>query len=66
MTMIGGSLGPIAVAGITERVFGDPQAVGWSMAIVGSIAFALSAALLLIAASALPKQDIPKRERTLP
>ena len=50
MTMIGASLGPLAVAALTERVFGSPGAVGFSMAIVGSGALCLSAALALFAA----------------
>lgn len=53
MTMIGGSLGPIAVAGLTEHVLGDPAKVGWSMAIVGSAGFAASALLLLLTSSAI-------------
>lgn len=51
MTMIGGSLGPVAVAWLTGSVFADPQAVGWSMAIVGSVAFTLSALLAFYAAA---------------
>lgn len=54
MTMIGGSLGPIAVATLTERVFGDPAAVGSSMAIVGGLALVASSALAVQAARALP------------
>ena len=53
MTMIGSSLGPIAVATLTERVFGDPAAVGSSMAIVGCLALAASSALALVTARAL-------------
>jgi MFS family permease len=53
MTMIGGSLGPIAVASLTEGVFGDPAAVGASMAIVGCLALAASSALALLTARAL-------------
>lgn len=53
MTMIGASLGPIAVATLTERLFHDPKAVGWSMAIVGIFALCLSALLALLAARAL-------------
>jgi hypothetical protein len=56
MTMVGGSLGPVAVAALTERVFGDPAAVGSSMAIVGSVALLASAALALLTARALPAQ----------
>lgn len=51
MTMIGGSLGPVAVAWLTGSVFADPQAVGWSMAIVGTVAFTLSALLAFYAAA---------------
>jgi hypothetical protein len=51
MTMIGGSLGPVAVAWLTESVFSDPLAVGWSMAIVGVTAFTLSALLAFFAAA---------------
>lgn len=51
MTLIGGSLGPVAVAWLTESVFADPLAVGWSMAIVGTVAFTLSALLAFIAAA---------------
>jgi MFS family permease len=50
MTMLGGSLGPIFVAFLTERVFASPERVGWSMAIVGSATLCLSALLALIAA----------------
>lgn len=51
MTLIGGSLGPVAVAWLTQSVFADPQAVGWSMAIVGTLAFTLSALLAWFAAA---------------
>lgn len=50
MTLIGGSLGPVAVAWMTESVFADPMAVGWSMAIVGTLAFVLSALFAFLAA----------------
>lgn len=50
MTMIGGSLGPIAVAFLTEKVFAAPEHVGWSMAIVGTVTLCLSALLALVAA----------------
>ena len=50
MTMLGGSLGPIAVAFLTERIFADPALVGWSIAIVGTIALCLSALTAAIAA----------------
>jgi len=50
MTMIGGSLGPLAVAGLTEHVFGSPAAVGRSMAVVGSFTLLASALLAMLAA----------------
>lgn len=57
MTMIGGSLGPLAVATLTERVFADPARVGWSMALVGGVALSLSALLAAVAARAQEKLD---------
>jgi hypothetical protein len=59
MTMIGFSLGPIAVAWLTQSVFHDPAAVGWSMAIVGTLSLGLSALLAWLAAQALDRSDIP-------
>jgi MFS family permease len=50
MTMIGGSLGPILVATLTERVFASSGAVGQSMAIVGTAAFVFAFAMSLVAA----------------
>lgn len=50
MTMIGASLGPLAVATLTQRVFGSPASVGSSMAVVGIVAFGASALLALLAA----------------
>lgn len=50
MTMIGGSLGPLAVAGLTEHVFASPRMVGASMAIVGGSALVAAALLALCAA----------------
>jgi MFS family permease len=55
MTMIGGSLGPLAVAGLTEKFFADPTKVGWSIAIVGTLALVGSALLALVAARAQEK-----------
>lgn len=45
MTMIGMSIGPIAVASLTENAFQSPAMVGSSMAIVGTGALVLSALL---------------------
>jgi MFS family permease len=50
MTMIGASLGPLAVAGLTERVFGSPVAVGWSMTVVGTLSLTGSFLLAIWAA----------------
>jgi len=55
MTMLGGSLGPLAVAALTQHVFADPTRVGWSIAIVGTLALAGSASLALLAARAQEK-----------
>lgn len=49
MTMIGGSLGPLAVAWLTEHLFHDPRMVGWSMGIVGGTALVVGAVLALTA-----------------
>ena len=49
MTMIGGSLGPLAVATLTEHLFGSPKSVGLSMALVGGTALSAAAGLALIA-----------------
>jgi MFS family permease len=50
MTMLGGSLGPLAVAALTQQMFGDPAHVGWSIAVVGVVALSGSAVLALVAA----------------
>ncbi len=64
MTLIGFSLGPIAVATLTEHVLHDAAAVGWSMAIVGTAALTCSALLSWMGASALDRTDIPATQRT--
>jgi MFS family permease len=50
MTLIGASLGPVFVAFLTQSVFGSPQAVGISMALVGTSAFLAAGALSATAA----------------
>ncbi|MDE0454646.1 MAG: MFS transporter [Gammaproteobacteria bacterium] len=50
MTLIGASSGPLLVAYVTERIFGADEAVGLSIAIVGTLAFAACALFALIAA----------------
>jgi hypothetical protein len=41
--LVGIGAGPVAVALLTDRVFGVPQSVGMSVAIVGAVAAALAA-----------------------
>lgn len=55
MTMIGGSLGPLIVAYLTQHVFGDPSSLGLSMALAGSVAMACSAILAFVTARALSR-----------
>ncbi|MCY3941925.1 MAG: MFS transporter [Gammaproteobacteria bacterium] len=50
MTLIGASSGPLLVAYVTERIFGADEAVGLSIAIVGTLAFAACALFARIAA----------------
>lgn len=52
-TVIGATLGPLAVASITERVFGDPAMVGWSIA-----SFALPALGVGMALYAMARRNI--------
>lgn len=46
VSVIGLSVGPISVALLTDKVFGDPASVGWSIAVVGLIAAPVSAFLM--------------------
>jgi hypothetical protein len=48
VTMIGGTLGPLAVAQLNETVFHEPGLIGRSIALVGVCALMLSAALTLV------------------
>jgi len=57
MTVIGGSLGPLAVAWLTENVFASPLAVGRSMATVGVSAFVVSALLAFRAAASISSDE---------
>lgn len=50
MTLIGASSGPLLVAYVTEQIFGSDEAVGLSIAIVGTMAFAACALSALLAA----------------
>ena len=50
MTLIGASSGPLLVAYVTEQVFGSDNAVGLSIAIVGTISFAACALFAFMAA----------------
>lgn len=47
VTLIGMSVGPLAVAFFTETVFGDPQAIGEALALTAAIAAPLSGLLIL-------------------
>lgn len=57
MTVIGGSLGPLAVAWLTENVFASPLAVGRSMATVGVSAFVVAALLAFRAAASISSDE---------
>jgi MFS family permease len=46
--IVGIGLGPTVVAATTDFVFRNPNAVGWSMGVVGSAAYALSASILYL------------------
>jgi MFS family permease len=46
-TMIGGTLGPLFVALVTDHLWRDPAKVGWSILVVAIPAFLLSGALML-------------------
>jgi hypothetical protein len=46
LTLVGATLGPFAVALLTDRVFGDEQKLGYSMAIVSAIANPIAAYVL--------------------
>lgn len=50
MTLIGASSGPLLVAYVTEQIFGADEAVGLSIAFVGTMAFAACALSAFIAA----------------
>lgn len=50
MTLIGASSGPLLVAYVTERIFGSDEAVGLSIAFVGTVAFGACALFAVIAA----------------
>lgn len=48
-TVIGATMGPLAVAAITERVMGDPAQVGWSIALFAVPCLVLGAGLYALA-----------------
>jgi pimeloyl-ACP methyl ester carboxylesterase len=48
-TLIGATLGPLAIASLTQRVLGDPAQVGWSIALVAVPCLAAGIALFLLA-----------------
>ena len=51
-TIVGGGLGPSAVAGVTDYYFRDDASVGTSIAIVAAVAAALSVFVLSLGANA--------------
>ncbi|NBC35357.1 MFS transporter [Novosphingobium sp. FSY-8] len=59
MTMIGGSLGPLAVAGLTARVFSGPAATGQSIATVAALALGGCLIAALIAARSISRMKAP-------
>tara|TARA_R110000787_G_scaffold16887_5_gene53294 strand:- start:42471 stop:43784 length:1314 start_codon:yes stop_codon:yes gene_type:complete len=64
-TMIGAACGPLLVASITQRVFGDTTMVGWSIAIVGIPGLILGAALYALAWRGMKKARIAGTETAL-
>ena len=46
VNLVSGALGPTAVALLTDRVFGDPQALRWSLAITTVAGMSIAMALL--------------------
>ena len=48
VTMVGMTLGPLAVAQVNQAVFHDPKMIGHAVTIVGASALVLSALLTLI------------------
>jgi MFS family permease len=46
VNLVSGALGPTAVALLTDRVFGDPQALRWSLAITTVAGMSIALALL--------------------
>jgi MFS family permease len=46
VNLVSGALGPTAVALLTDKVFGDPLALRWSLAITTVMGMAIAAALL--------------------
>ena len=57
-TVLGASLGPVAIAGVTERVLGDPARVGLSIALVCVPCLVLAALLYAVAARAVPASGL--------
>lgn len=52
-TLLGATCGPLLVAMVTERVLGDPAAVGWSVALVAAPAVVLGGLLFAIGGRAM-------------
>ncbi|WP_260929743.1 MFS transporter [Novosphingobium sp. 9] len=56
MTLVGASLGPVLVAFLTEHVFHSDGAVGLSLAVIGTVAFAGCAVLMTLASVAIGRR----------
>lgn len=56
-TLLGASLGPLLVATITERLFGNPAMVGWSIAMVAIPCVLISSLLYALAARNMAAAD---------
>lgn len=58
INLIGATLGPTAVALVTDYVFGDPAMVGYSISLVCLVASPLALACLLFGMTGLPRERV--------
>lgn len=56
-TLLGAAVGPVLVALLTERLFGDPKLVGWAILTVAAPAYLGAAALYALTAHLNRRQD---------
>jgi hypothetical protein len=54
-TLLGATCGPLLVATMTEKLFGDPASVGWSIALVAGPAVVLGSVLFALGGRAMRK-----------